>query len=111
MMGKTVYRLPLTAVVRECWVNPDNKRISQIEPKVGWIHAIAIESIFVARERRQGHAKRFIDELCRDLRFDMVIVEMVRNPYLMDALHRWGWECDPGVSDFFKRTERGQTVV
>jgi hypothetical protein len=41
----------------------------------------------------------------------MVIVEMVRNPYLMDALHRWGWECDPGVSDFFKRTERGQTVV
>jgi hypothetical protein len=105
-MGKTVYKWPLTAVVRECWINPLNRRVSCLKPKTGWIHSIAIESIMVIkRERKKGHAKAFIDELCQDPRFDMVVVEMVRNLYLMDALHRWGWECDPGWSDFFKRTD------
>jgi hypothetical protein len=106
MMGQTVYKWPLTAVVRECWVDPDNRRVSCVNKKDGWIHSIALESIMVIdRERRKGHAKAFLESLCADHRFDLVIVEMVRNPYLYDALTRWGWECDPIVCDFYKEIE------
>lgn len=109
MMGQTVYKWPLTAVVRECWIDPANKRVSYTKPKPGWIHSIALESIMVIdRERKKGHAKAFIDSLVADPRFEMVVVEMVRNPYLSESLTRWGWECDPEVMDFFKRTDHGK---
>ena len=96
----------LVANVRACWVLRDNLRTScQHEGGFGdrpvW-YAIVLESIDVYSEhRRQGHCRRLIEMLATDLRFDLCIVEGVQNVHLLDALHRWGWECDAGVSDFY----------
>ena len=35
------------------------------------------------------------------IRYDLVIVEGVQNEHLYEALKRWGWKYDPGVSDFY----------
>ena len=67
------------------------------------VHSIVVETIRVDLEhRRQGLCKAFLQALCADPRFDMVVVEGVQNPVLADALRRWGWEWDPGVMDFYK---------
>ncbi len=95
----------LIAYVRECWVLAENRRHSAESPT--WtdkptLHALVLESITVEEtHRQQGLCRAFIAALCQDKRFDMVIVEGVQNPHLADALHRWGWDCDPGVMDFY----------
>lgn len=97
---------PLTATLRECFVLASNRRQSAEIP--GWateptIHAIVVESVAVEEShRRQGHLRRFLDLLCSDGRFEMVVVEAVQNPILAEALLRWGWDCDPGVMDFYR---------
>lgn len=106
-MRTEVIRGPLTATLRECWARIDNLRQSAEIP--GWsvsslIHAIVIESVAVEdQHRRMGHLKRFVESLCLDERFEMVIVEAVQNPILADALLRWGWDCDPQIMDFYRR--------
>jgi hypothetical protein len=100
----------LDAFIRECWVRKDNLRVSCIHQggfngDPTW-HAIVLESITVGENhRREGHCRRFIETLATDARFDLAIIEGVRNPHLADALIRWGWDCDVGVMDFFRRTE------
>jgi hypothetical protein len=100
----------MTVFLRECWVDPRNYRLSsehEESAKKAWpnaIHAIVIMSIRVKIEhRRQGHCRRFIERAAADPRFELCIVEGVLNPHLRAALYRWGWDCDPGVSDFYKR--------
>jgi hypothetical protein len=96
---------PLTATLRECWIDAGNKRLSAEWPE--WtdrptIHAIVIESVHVEpSERKQGHFRRFLAAVCDLPRFDMVVVEGVQNPDLVAYLHRLGWEYDPEVSDFY----------
>jgi hypothetical protein len=102
----------VTASLRECWVLASNLRHSADYPGA-WvdeetIHAIVVETIYVVRTfRRQGECRAFLNQLCVDDRFDMVIVEGVLNKILAEALLRWGWECDPGVMDFYHRREGG----
>lgn len=104
-MRNTVHAGPLTALVRECWVLKSNRRVSAEIPN--WtnqplVHSIVVESVNVEEaHRRQGHLKRFLDEVCADPRFDMVIVEGVQNPILAEALLRWGWDCNVEVMDFY----------
>jgi hypothetical protein len=98
----------VTANLCECWVLASNLRHSADSPGA-WvdektIHAIVVETIDVERAfRRQGECRAFLNQLCADDGFDMVIVEGVQNPILAEALIRWGWECDPGVMDFYHR--------
>jgi GNAT superfamily N-acetyltransferase len=98
---------PLVAFLRECWVQADNLRLSAEYP--GWtdaptLHAVVVQSVVVEDgHRRQGHFRRFIEALCADQRFEMVVVEGVQNPVLGEALLRWNWDCDPGVMDFYRR--------
>ncbi len=103
---------PLTALLRECWVDAANYRLSGTSPD--WtdgvdrptIHTIVIETVSVDEShRRQGHFKRFLSEVWEDKRFEMVIVEGVQNPVLADYLMRNGWNCDPGVMDFHKKKQ------
>lgn len=95
------------AILRECWVLASNRRLSATDPT--WteeptIHAIVLESIAVDEgHRQQGLCRAFLNALCADPRFDMVIVEAVQNPVLAMALLRWGWDCDPEVSDYYWR--------
>jgi hypothetical protein len=94
--------------LRECWVNPDNLRLScpigGVEDFT--VHALVLESVEVVEEdRRQGHCRRLIERLCAEPGYDLVIVEAVQNPVLAEALLRWGWECDPGVMDFYRWKE------
>jgi hypothetical protein len=98
---------PLVATIRECWVLASNRRLSSESPR--WrkrerrIHAIAVETVEVEESRRrQGHLRRFLDRLCADDRFDMVVVEQVQNPILAEALQRWGWDFDLKVMDFYR---------
>lgn len=108
-MHTTVHAGPLTAVVREAWIDAENKRSSG--DWATWtdrptIHSIVIESVKVAEDhRREGHFKRFLAVICADERFAMVVVEGVQNPILAEALLRWGWDCDTGVMDFYKRRD------
>lgn len=103
--------LHLTATVRECWVLKSNKRLSGTKPD--WtteptIHALAVESIEVEEAyRRQGECRAFLNHLLDTGKYDMVIVEAVGNQHLAEALLRWGWDCAPGVMDFYRRTEWG----
>lgn len=96
----------LYARLRECWVRKDNLRIScdfecGFKDAPVW-HAAVLESIEVYEpHRRQGHCKRFIEDLCK-LDFDLVIVEGVQNEQLARALQRWVWEFDSGVMDFYR---------
>ena len=105
-MSSTVTNGPLTARIRECWVDAANRRLSADFP--GWterrtIHTLVIESVCVEEShRRQGHFRRFLALLCADPRFGMVIVEGVQNPVLAEYLLRDGWDCDPGVMDFYR---------
>ncbi len=99
---------PLTARVRECWIDRANLRLSADHPtwteRPTW-SALAIESIAVEEaHRRQGHCRRFLAEVCADPRFEMVVVEGVGNEVLAAALLRWGWRFDPGVMDFYRLT-------
>ncbi len=97
----------LSATLRECWIDASNLRRSA--ERQDWtanptIHAVVIETVRVEQaHQRQGHFKRFLAAVCADPRFDMVVVEGVQNPVLAEALLRWGWECDPGVMDFYRR--------
>lgn len=97
------------ARLRECWVRADNRRLSCT--RQGWtdlptLHAVVVESIRVEEaQRRQGLCKAYLNALCADPRFELVIVEAVQNPILAEALLRWGWDCDPGVMDFYFRKE------
>lgn len=98
----------LYARLRECWVLKDNLRQSTEHDgafqRPTW-HAVILEGIEVYEQhRRQGHCKRLIEDLCADSRFELVIVEGVQNENLSRALHRWGWEFDPHVMDFYKFT-------
>lgn len=105
-MRSTVHDGPLTAVLRECWIDPFNLRISceREGTIINGIHSVIIESVKVEEaHRNQGHFKRFLAVVCADPRFDMVVVEGVQNPILAEALARWGWECNVGVSDFYRR--------
>jgi len=85
----------------------ENKRLSGDSPT--WtirptIHSLVIESARVEEShRRQGHFHRFLDVVCADPGFDMVVVEAVQNPILAEAFLRWDWECDSGIMDFYKR--------
>jgi hypothetical protein len=93
------------ANLRECWILSGNRRISQETPWSGksQIHAIVVETVKVDKEhRRQGHLKRFLEVLCSDARYEMVVVEDVQNPILAEALLRWGWEVDTRVMDFYR---------
>ncbi len=99
---------PLTARVRECWIDRANLRLSADHPT--WtdqptIHALVIQSIAVEEaHRQQGHCRRFLAEVCADPRFEMVVMEGVGNEVLAAALLRWDWTCDPGVMDFYRLT-------
>jgi len=100
----------LTATLRECWVDAGNLRLSGTDP--GWtsrptVHAVVVEIVAVEEaHRRRGECRAFLNQLCSDGRFDMVVVEAVQNPVLAEALLRWGWDCDPGVMDFYwKRSD------
>lgn len=105
MRGQVVVG-PLTAWLRECWVDAANPRLSGDWPD--WttrptFHALVVESVQVEpSQRRQGHLRRFLEELCADQRFARVVVEGVQNPILAEALLRWGWQVDPAVMDFYK---------
>jgi hypothetical protein len=107
-MRYVVKRDDIYAELRECWILASDKRQSCRFPgKFGApdIHSIVVESVRVPPEKqRQGVFKRFIEDLCRDPRFEMVVVEGVGNATLADALMRWGWEYDLGVMDFYKKT-------
>ena len=98
---------PLTATLRECWIDATNRRLSGSSPD--WterptIHAVAIETVQVEKsERRQGHFRRFLADVCAYPRFEMVVVECVQNPILADYLMRQGWEFDGMVMDFYWR--------
>jgi len=100
----------LSATLYEAWVLASNRRNSGCYPE--WtneptIHSLIVESVKVAEEhRKEGRCKRFLSELCGRTDFDLVVVEGVQNAILAEALLRWGWDCDPGVSDFF--WERGK---
>ncbi len=100
----------LIATVRECWVLASDKQLSG--PR-GWtteptVHALVVETVRVPEHlRRDGRCKRFLNQLLTLPEFDAVIVEGVGSPVLFDALTRWGWECEPRVKDFFKRSNRG----
>ena len=95
------------AVIRECWYLASNRR--RYGTWRGWtteptIHAVCVQSIEVEEPyRRQGLCKAFLQALCEDERFEMVVVEAVSNPILAEALIRWGWTCDLGVSDCYHR--------
>lgn len=97
----------LSATLRECWVRADNLRQSCQRPN--WttaptLHALVLAAIYVPEPlRRLGLCRLFIDALVADSRFEMVIVEGVGNSNLAAALLRWGWNYDPGVSDFYWR--------
>lgn len=97
---------PLTAIVRECWLLASNRRVSCEQEdyfKEPTIHAIVVESVNVEiPHQRQGYWTRFINQLCADERFDMVVVEGVGNPILAEYLKIRGWECDARVMDFYK---------
>lgn len=103
---------PLTATLRECWLDAGNRRLSAQFP--AWtdrptIHAIVIESVSVeAAHRRQGHLKRFLAMVCADPRWEMVVVEGVGNLHLAAYLEREGWEVDVGVGDFYRRKATGE---
>src|ERR1044071_2225522 len=98
---------PLNALIRECWIDAGNLRLCG--PTPDWtarptIHAIVIESVHVEEpHRRQGHFRRFLDAICSDPRFDMVVVEAVQNTHLAAALLSWGWDCEPAIMDFHLR--------
>ena len=106
-MSQVVHDGPLTAYIRECWVDAADLCLSAETPD--WtdrptIHTIVIESVRVEEAyQNQGHFRRFLASVCADERFDMVIVEAVQNKVLAEALLRWGWDCDPGVMDFYRR--------
>jgi hypothetical protein len=97
----------LTAVLRESWLLASNLRSSGDYP--GWtgeatIHSIVVESVKVEEPfRRHGECKEFLENLCADPGYDMVVVEGVGNEHLAAALQRWGWEADLDVMDFYRR--------
>lgn len=99
----------LSATLRECWVLADNLRISFPTPMASdkpTIHSIVVEAVEVdAAYRNRGNFSAFIKRLRADQRYDMVIVEGVGNPLLVQALQRWGWPFDEGVMDFYWRRE------
>ena len=101
----TVHWQHLHATLRECWVLAQDRRRSAQRP--GWtdeatIHTIVVEVVKVEEGyRRQGECRGFLNLLCADERFEMVIVEGVQNPHLAEALMRWGWDFDPAVMDFY----------
>ena len=98
------------AQLRECWILASNRRescTSQDWTSEPTLHALVVEYIQVDRERRQqGLCRDFLHALLADSRFELVVVECVQSEILAQALLRWGWECDPGVMDFYKRAER-----
>jgi hypothetical protein len=108
-MSEQVRCGPLTARIRECWVDAQNRRLSGTDP--AWttrptIHSIVIETVNVEpSQRQQGHFRRFLAMVCADPRFDMVVVEGVGNPHLAEFLLHEGWECDVGVMDFYRKRE------
>lgn len=104
---RTLIKLgPLKALLRECWILASNKCYSSCNPD--WIneptiHSIVVESVRVEEPfRKQGLFKRLITELCEDTKYEMAVVEQVQNPILIEALIRWGWECDKQLSDFYR---------
>lgn len=82
-----------------------NLRLSATEP--GWterplLHAVVLETVMVHPTRwRQGICKRFIERLVAAEPYELVVVEAVQNAHLYEALLRWDWVCDPGISDFY----------
>lgn len=105
-MTQTVRHGLVTARIRECWILVEDRRKSCTDPGVFGdrpvVRAVAVEWLRVpVAERRRGHARQFIEHLCRDPRFDLVVIEMVQNPHLRAALARWGWACDESVQDYF----------
>ncbi len=104
-MATILHHGPLTARIREAWLDRDNRRLSAGHPD--WterptVHAIVVESVSVEEaHRREGHCKRFLADICANECFEMAVVEGVQNPVLADALLRWGWEVDSGVMDFY----------
>ena len=93
------------AVIREAWYLASNRRVSGYWR--GWtteptIHAVCVQSIEVEEaHRRQGLCKAFLQALIADERFEMV--EAVNNTILAEALMRWGWSVDAGVSDYYHK--------
>ena len=96
--------------MRECWYLKSNLHLSSTTPnwtKEPLIYALTIEIITVNPYfQRQGHYKRFIHNMCLDERYEMVVVECVRNKILRDALIRWGWEHDPIVQDYYWKRKK-----
>lgn len=103
--GQVIEANGVYAELRECWMLAENRRVSCAAPN--WtdqptIHALVVEVIKVDEELRgRGLCRQFLESLCEDDRFDLIVVECVGNPILADALRRWGWEEDEGVSDFY----------
>lgn len=102
----------LVATLRECWVLAENLRASATErcgqfATKSVLPALVLETIRVHEpHQRQGHCRRFIEEICGRPGFEIFIVEAVGNKDLAAALMRWGWDFDAGVMDFYRRTEQ-----
>lgn len=102
--------------LRECWVKAGDLTVSCA--REGWttdptLRAIVIESISVDENiRNRGHFARFLDWLCRDARYDLVIVEGVQNVLLREYLSRRGMPHDRLTKDFyFARTVEAEVAL
>lgn len=96
----------------------DNLRLSAERPGPEWanrqlLHAVALETIVVRPTFwRCGVCKRFIQRLVADDRYELVVVEGVLNAHLYEALLRWDWHLDPGISDFYwPKSEAARAAV
>jgi len=104
----------LHVMYRMCYVLDSNRRKSYPTAASApgpTTYSLVIESVTVDPETEQnkGHFKSFINELIRNhldpnlhkSELGMIVVEGVGNEILADALRRWGWEEDSGISDFY----------
>ena len=106
----------LRVMYRMCYVLDSNRRKSYPTAALApgpTTYSLVIESVTVDPETEQnkGHFKSFINELIKNhlepdthkSGLEMIVIEGVGNEILAAALRRWGWEEDPGVSDFYYR--------
>lgn len=96
----------VTFHIRACWILAANLRVSrENRPFDEPCHrALVLESVKVRESmRRQGVFTRFLREMTQQPGYDLFVVEAVQNPVLAESLLRWGWDCDPGVMDFYLR--------
>ncbi len=109
-------QLQITVRLRDCWVVANDLRKSATQP--GWtqeptLHAIVLEYVRVPEgDRQHGTCKKFIEWLCGDARYDLVIVEGVQSDHLATALRRWGWPHDKDTKDYyFAKSDAAKAAV